>query len=405
MADRARGRPRRHSEYDRLVASLPKPMTKRPKYLNGIGVFRGGRGDTAWVKIRLPHGGIYRGRAYEPGSSLEIKLGSLSSWTWEQLEAKRSDLQGLADRDEALEDEPTVRFNSQAQEWLERARNRVKDYDSLELHVNRHLLGTFGPMPLSAITVNDVNRWAARQLKSLAPGTVKRQRNTLNAILNDALRSGHIDANPCRNADPIRGIVPRQRFLDGAELSNLLNAAGETADWLPDIILWCVHSGMRKGEVRALEWPDVQTLPDGRVLASIRTSKADQPRFVQCTPTMVEILDRQAGRRQEGNDHVFPVTKMTLRRKWEKARKQVGLEDVTMHDLRRTHSTQAAAAGVDLRTLADRIGHTDLTMLHRTYAAVVGSASEEAVSKIERVFGGMTAKATAKNPKSKATTK
>jgi integrase len=40
---------------------------------------------------------------------------------------------------------------------------------------------------------------------------------------------------------------------------------------------------------------------------------------------------------------------MTLRRKWEKARKTAGLEDVTLHDLRRTHGTLAAAAGVDVR--------------------------------------------------------
>jgi integrase len=46
---------------------------------------------------------------------------------------------------------------------------------------------------------------------------------------------------------------------------------------------------------------------------------------------------------------------------------------VTIHDLRRTHSTRAAISGVDLRTLAARIGHSDLTMLQKHYAAVVGS--------------------------------
>ena len=83
---------------------------------------------------------------------------------------------------------------------------------------------------------------------------------------------------------------------------------------------------------------------------------------------------------------------MTLRRKWEKARKLAGIEDVTMHDLRRTHSTYAAAAGVDLRTLAARIGHTDLTMLQKHYAALVGSADAEAANTIGRVLDAMTAK-------------
>ncbi len=137
-------------------------------------------------------------------------------------------------------------------------------------------------------------------------------------------------------------------------------------------------------------WSDIRALEDGRTFAQIGTSKSGQPRIVSCTQTMKEILERQRERRVDGNNHVFPVSAMTLRRKWEKARKLAGLEDVTLHDLRRTHSTHAAAAGVDLRTLAGRIGHTDLTMLHKHYAAIVGSADAEAAETVQRVFDRMT---------------
>jgi len=89
-----------------------------------------------------------------------------------------------------------------------------------------------------------------------------------------------------------------------------------------------------------------------------------------------------------GDDRVFPVSKMTLRRRWEAARAAAGLSDVTVHDIRRTHATQAAVAGVDLRTLAGRIGHSDLSMLEKHYAALVGSAADEAAIKIEEVFSG-----------------
>ena len=97
MPKMLRGRPRRYAAYDKLYASLPKVMTKRPRYLDGVGIFRGQRGDTAWVKIRLRHGITYGGRSYDPGASLEIKLGHLSSFTWAQLEAKRVELQGTGD--------------------------------------------------------------------------------------------------------------------------------------------------------------------------------------------------------------------------------------------------------------------------------------------------------------------
>jgi integrase len=146
---------------------------------------------------------------------------------------------------------------------------------------------------------------------------------------------------------------------------------------------------MRKGEVRALRWADIRSLGDGRTLAMIRTSKDGRPRVVHCTRTMVEVLKRQEGRKLAGDDRVFPISPMTLRRRWEQARKAAGLGDVTLHDLRRTHGTHAAAAGVDLRTLADRIGHADLTMLQKHYAAVVGTAAEEAAKIFQTRFDTM----------------
>ena len=64
----------------------------------------------------------------------------------------------------------------------------------------------------------------------------------------------------------------------------------------------------------------------------------------------------------------------------------MGSGDVTIHDIRRTHATHAAVAGVDLRTLAGCIGHSDLSMLEKHYAALVGSAADEAAYKVEAIF-------------------
>ncbi len=103
-------------------------------------------------------------------------------------------------------------------------------------------------------------------------------------------------------------------------------------------------------------WSDVRVLSDDRQIVQIQKSKSDQPRIVVCTATMTEIIERQKQRKRDNDERVFPIARMTLRRKWEAARREAGLEDVTIHDLRRTHSTQAAVAGVDLRTLAGRLG-------------------------------------------------
>jgi integrase len=381
-----RGRPPKYAEFDALIASLPAVMEKRPKYVRGIGVFRGSRETTAWLKIRLPNGGTLRGKSYPPDASVEVKVGNLASWSWERLIDKHRELQGRADRGERLEDTPDVTFGQAAEEWLTRAENRVRAHETARIHVRRHLLPAIGSIALRQLSSIDVNRWIAHQLRSAAPGTVKRQFNTLRAILNDAVRSGLIEKSPCRNADPIRGAVARQRFLTIEELVSLLAIAEKEAGWLSDFILWAVHSGMRKGEVQALLWSDIRELGSDRLIVQIRNSKSGQPRTITSTRTMRGIVERQKSRRMHGDERVFPVSKMTLRRRWEAARRKAGLGDVTIHDLRRTHSTHAAISGVDLRTLAARIGHTDLTMLQKHYAAVVGSANEEAAEKIERAF-------------------
>src|SRR5258707_6364847 len=91
-------RPTKYAEFDELLASLPGSMEKRPKYVRGIGLFRGSRGITTWLKIRLSNGGTLKGRTYAPGSSVEINVGNFASWDCEGLTAKPTELQGKADR-------------------------------------------------------------------------------------------------------------------------------------------------------------------------------------------------------------------------------------------------------------------------------------------------------------------
>lgn len=408
MQTTRRGRPSKYAEFDELLRSLPETMDKRPKYVRGIGVFRGSRDTTAWLKIRLPHGGVLKGRSYPPNASVEVKVGNLASWDWEALVTQHTQLQGKADRGEALEDTPDVTFADYAEEWLANAEQRVRAYDTERIAVRKSLVPELGKIGLRQLSTADINRWIARRLGAMKPAsgmkvehraairikpaTVQREFNTLRAILNDAARNGLIERSPTQNANAIRGAVPRQRFLTNEELVALLAIAETEARWLPDFILWAVHSGMRKGEMQDLVWSDVRELGAERVMVDVKRSKSGQPRFVVATRTMRDILKRQKRWRIDGDERVFPVSKMTLRRRWEAARRRAGLGDVTIHDLRRTHSTHAAIAGVDLRTLAGRIGHSDLSMLQKHYAALVSSASEEAAEKIEQAFALPTAR-------------
>jgi len=381
-----RGRPRRHAEFEDFFSSLPIGA-KRPSYLQGIGIARGKRRSSAYVKITLHKGGEWQGRRFEPGASPELRVGYKESFTWDELLALRDDLQRKADRGEPLEERQPATFEAWAMDWLGRAQGRQRGYGTSEIHVRVHLLPFFGAMRLPSIRVTDVNRWQGQQLgNGASPATVKRQFNTLRAILNDALRSGEIERNPCTDADAIRGIVPRQRFLTMPETLALFSRAEATVPWLYDFLLWALHSGMRKGEILALRWEDIREIAPGHCMVNVRHGKADRPRFVPCTPTMLQVLTKQRDRQKPGDSRVFPIAAITLKRRWEALRGDVGLRDVNIHDVRRTHAAFAAANGVDLRTLADRLGHADLSMLQRVYAPVIGATALDAAHTIERVF-------------------
>lgn len=364
-----------YSAYDKLLANIPpRSMTKRPKYLHGIGVFRGGRGDTAWIKIRLPHGGMFKGKYYQNGQSVEIKVGNLESYSWERLEALRQEYQEKADNGEPLEAQEIPVFSEFVKDWLQVQEPRQRGYKTTLAIVTHHIAPHFGEFLLNAITTAEINRWQSQKLKTHKESTVKRQRVVLSSILSAAFREGYIDANPCEKAEPIRVPEKEPRHLTGSELALLLVCAGEQLEWLPDYILWSVHSGMRRGEIRDLQWSHIVQIQDGSVLLRFPTGKTQKIRTLHCSHVMCQILERQRSRRLPNDNRVFPISQTTLVRRWRAARQAAGLHDLRIQDLRSTNATYAAGSGVDLRTLAGRLGHSDLSMLERHYAGFLSSS-------------------------------
>lgn len=398
---RRRGRPAKYAHYEQLVQSLQPGEKKRPTYINGVGVFRGQRGATAWVKITLRQPNLFGGRSYPAGASIEIKLGALNSWSWEQLQDRYRDLQGRADRGDPLEDKAPTTFATHADAWLEIKKPTLKSYGVAAGHVRKHLNPTFGTKGLDAITVIDIDRWASKQRKTYKPGAVQRQLTTLKAILNHARKAGLIDKSPTAEMQPVRGAEPRLRFLTDDELKTVLDtakameAAAETREkypdheirgWLTDFVLWALHSGMRRGEILSLRFRDLRALPAGGMVAILQKTKGGAPRVVTCTEEMKAIADRLLKvRRDDGDDRLFPVSLTTAKRKLTRLWAQCGLEDVRLHDLRRTHATRLVSAGVNLREVAARIGHRDLHMLERCYAVFVGD--DESAKAAQNAFG------------------
>jgi integrase len=389
------GRPGRYSKYEKFEALLPAKMEKRPAYCDGIGLFRGAKSYTAWVKVRLPYGGTYNNRLIPVGASIEHKVGNRASFTWQQLEAERDRLQGLADRNEPLEAVQADTFNSYATDWLDRKKPVLKGYGVTKGHITTALIPTFGKKAMDAITVADVNRWIGKQRATLAPATVQRQLSTFNAIMNDAVRVGLIDRNPATRADKIRGIEARQRFVTEQEWKTILATCERIEQeqeekseqqpqrirgWLRHYVAWAYNSGMRRAEILGLTADNVRLVDDAHIVVEVLNSKNGKSRYVSCTAEMRDILlALKRLDRMPGDTRLFPVSLTTLKRALTALWKATGLKDVRLHDLRRSHATILIGKGVDVRTVAGRLGHTGTAMLAKHYAVDRGDKEAAAL--------------------------
>ena len=381
---RSIGRPRRHAEFERFEADLPELMTKRPAYRDGIGLFKGSTGCTVWLKIRMPLGGVYNGRTVPIGQSVEVKKGKRTSWTWQELIEERDRLQKLADHGEALVATQVPTFADYAGEWLERKKSTLKSFGVSQGNVNRSLIPAFGKAGLDAITVGDVNKWIGKKRATLKPGTVQRELNTLNSILNDAVRNGLIERNPATWADKIKGVEARQRFVTGEEWKTILETCEriereqednkeqtphQIRGWLRHYVAWAYNSGMRRAEILALEWDNVREVDAEHTVVEVLNSKSDKSRFVSCTSDMKAIIAAlRALPRVGGDNRLFPLSMTTLKRSLAALWKATGLNDVRLHDLRRSHATILMSKGIDPRTIAGRLGHSGTAMLAKHYA-------------------------------------
>jgi integrase len=86
------------------------------------------------------------------------------------------------------------------------------------------------------------------------------------------------------------------------------------------------------------------------------------------TRLKAELLKLKLQRKSDDPDEqLFASASVNLRKVWEAARKEAGINSVRFHDLRHTFATRMADAGMEMQELAKILGHTDISMTYRYY--------------------------------------
>ena len=259
-------------------------------------------------------------------------------------------------------------------------------------YLRARLLPTFGSRPLDRITPAMVHRWFDDYSKT-APGGANSCLGILRHILNHAVACDHITSNPARSVKP----NPRKkltRFLSSKELHRLHGVLDhhENSERISaaqrmqiDIIRLLMLTGSRKNEILRLQKREVF----GNTL-HLRDSKTG-PRTVFLNAQARAIIDR----RMTGDSaFVFPSPHDPGRplddglQLWYVIRKEAGIEDVRLHDLRHTYASHAVMQGTPLPVVAKLLGHSKTTMTLR-YAHTGDQETEAAAERIGGVISGL----------------
>lgn len=294
-------------------------------------------------------------------------------------------------------DNEAVTFSEIAEEWWDGVQDQIASQTrkNYKPHYER-AVAEFGKTPLSEIApldVQDYLKCLARQ--GFAQKTVICARLVLNLIMKHGILAGAIKYNPCADIPIPRGLEKKKRPAADATDEQKILASDNT--WLfPKIALL---TGMRKGEILALLWEDVDFKNNVIHVTKSVFHEGDRPyikkpktesgtRIVPIIPALREILIERQGDPKEyiiSDDGKKPLTNRRYITNFKQYQKDVGIS-CTAHQLRKSFTTKAVQADVSPKVLSSILGHAQISTTMDVYASVRTAALSRAAEEINSVF-------------------
>jgi integrase len=262
--------------------------------------------------------------------------------------------------------------------------------------LHKHLLPCFGDRPLFEVTRQEVQAYIAHLTREeYAPKSIDHIHDVLSAVLRTAVKWGHMEDNPARGVDlpKLRTVRPKWA-LTTAQAAALLEALPLLARTMVGL---AILSGLRRGEVFALRWRDVdetarvltvrEAVYDGRFSTPKTEAGARQ---VPLSATALGLVKAwHGGRTMEPGELMFstrsgaPIApNNVLRRAVFPACDRLGLPRATWLTFRRTYSSWSHEKGVPGKVLAQLMGHAHVDTTLNVYTQVLDGSARAAADRV-----------------------
>jgi integrase len=279
------------------------------------------------------------------------------------------------------EEQRKITFDEAAQEYLRysKTHNTPKSYQRAEGIVRIYLTPRLSGKDLSRITRADAEQYKQKRLEAAPSGTVKKEWNILQAVLNRAVMLEHIKTNPLKGMKGVKEPKGRIRYLKHDERARLLRAM-TTPPYLWSIGLVAISTGLRRGNIVDLRWSQIDF--EARIVTIPRT-KNDDPLVVPLNRSAIAVLNALP---RQGESIFSGVNGNMVSMAFRRAVRRAGVQDFHFHDLRHTFASWLRMAGHDIRTIQKLLGHKDLRMTIR-YENLPTEFDREAVEGLDGIIG------------------
>lgn len=255
---------------------------------------------------------------------------------------------------------------------------------------------------------------AEPEKSTLSNKTVLHYHRLISSILEKAVKWQVIRDNPCRRVELPKVEKKEARYLDDIEAERLLACLDKEPLQYRTAITLLLYSGMRRGELCGLEWQDIDfdnSLIDinksslylsGKGIFNDETKTDSSHRVIKVPPNVIELLRLHKREQNEvrmltgskwvNSGKIFvqwngkPLHPDTLTGWFKKFIRKYNLPDISLHSLRHTNATLLIANGVNIRTVASRLGHANMTTTSNIYTHAIKTADEKAADLLENAL-------------------
>jgi integrase len=335
-----------------------------------------------------------------------ISLGQVGAITLHQARAEARDLLGTVRHGEdPLADRQRDRAAGTIRELCDRylhdyAKPRKKSWKKDESYIDRFIVPRWGNVKAKAITTKDIAD-LHHELGIETKYQANRVLEVIKSIFTYAIKQGYLDpgqSNPALGIPAFKEQSRKRRLDFNSELSRVLKAIDDEEDVFVRTFFWLlILTGCRKSELLSAKWGDIRWDPPTLVLPQTKSGESQEKELSEEAVALLRELYDYADHRTMGNPYVFVGRQpgrplVNVDKPWSRIRKRAGVEDVRIHDIRRSVGSWLADEGHSLHLIRDVLHHKS-SKTTETYARLSDDTRRralEAQAKRIRAVAGKT---------------